>query len=983
MRCPHCGAQVAPTATYCPVCNNVLPQDLSGYNPSGTPQAAQAPQAAQTSQTDQQPEVNNVQAAPQFVPQVGQAQVNPVQMNSAQQFNAIQPNQTFAGAPAMQQKPVNPIVQQMTQVSTWVSIGVSVAIGFVASAIIAMIAAVGLMTLQSLPGTSSLPGLSSSLQSLEANGIDFFQAFVVSLIFGASGSISFSGTGMGIEIWTPIMLSGVALVIGSAYGAFWFGRKNAIKLRWTGVLSSVISGVITGIIYLIFGFTLNANIAGVAQLTGSTARTFFMPALIALLGSLTGYALANVPTQKNNVFTAFWDWMRRSRGFVRTVVEVTVYFTVFAFVVALVFAILTGISGSNINILTAITMLVPMLAGFIITVASFGTIATNAGGASTSDSSLNVFSMMNQTGGWILWIIIVLFILMVLYLALRLAARNMYDPAYAGWQHSWKAPACAAGIWFVVSYAFFIVNVQMNATQMGISTTMTISAAPWQFLIIGVWVFIIEALARTVGTQIITAAPALWRLIVGGTVLVVPVAAATAEAAMSATAVPASTSAFGEMQPQSSTSASSDAMPSTPLVQASQPNVAQSASQNVSDEVQPQVQSSQVQSQVQSQAQNLDQTVQMQTAQGFAAQSAQTAQVPNATAQQSVMQGMPNNAQAAYMTKQPMNPKTKRTVIIVCAIAGVVALLGVLYGVLNSTVFSPKSVADSYLSAISSGDFDRANSIADPRVDSAKKALLTNAAAKGDNTTISNVHTGNVVNNSDGSASVSYSYTLDGDSYEGSLKLASSGNRFLVFKNWTISDALVQDLRVSGSEASDSITVNGVKVTKKNASKTTDYDMTFKVYPGKYKVAIPESKYLEAEAVSVTVTTEYRGYASLDVDATDALEDAINDAIHDKIDECAKSTDLRPEGCPFRAYTFGSEDDYRNFQWSVEKYPTISRINTTGSSFMTNVDGSMKITYEWRLLDEWRTSDTTTSYYVFGKYHIDGDKVTVTFDNDN
>ena len=38
----------------------------------------------------------------------------------------------------------------------------------------------------------------------------------------------------------PVGLSGVALVLGTAFGAYWFARKFAIRFKWTGIVSSVI-----------------------------------------------------------------------------------------------------------------------------------------------------------------------------------------------------------------------------------------------------------------------------------------------------------------------------------------------------------------------------------------------------------------------------------------------------------------------------------------------------------------------------------------------------------------------------------------------------------------------------------------------------------------------------------------------------------------------------------------------------------------------
>ena len=66
----------------------------------------------------------------------------------------------------------------------------------------------------------------------------------------------------------------------------------------------------------------------------------------------------------------------------------------------------------------------------------------------------------------------------------------------------------------------------------------------------------------------------------------------------------------------------------------------------------------------------------------------------------------------------------RKIFIIVGAVAGFLVLFGIVYGVLSSAVFSAKSVANSYVAAISSGNYDKANTIADPHVNTNQRALL-------------------------------------------------------------------------------------------------------------------------------------------------------------------------------------------------------------------------------------------------------------------
>ena len=131
---------------------------------------------------------------------------------------------------------------------------------------------------------------------------------------------------------------------------------------------------------------------------------------------------------------------------------------------------------------------------------------------------------------------------------------------------------------------------------------------------------------------------------------------------------------------------------------------------------------------------------------------------------------------------KPLDPKTKKTILIGCIVAGALIVLGIVYGVLNSTVFSAKSMAESYVSAIASGDYDKANDIADPQVGKNQRKLLSNSIAKTDNATISNAHV-NGVKSGNGTTTASISYSLNGETVDEELTMRKSGNKFLIFPN--------------------------------------------------------------------------------------------------------------------------------------------------------------------------------------------------------
>ena len=261
-----------------------------------------------------------------------------------------------------------------------------------------------------------------------------------------------------------------------------------------------------------------------------------------------------------------------------------------------------------------------------------------------------------------------------------------------------------------------------------------------------------------------------------------------------------------------------------------------------------------------------------------------------------------------------------------------------------------------------------------------KRTLLTNAASKGDKTTISNQRIISATDNADGSRTMRISYTLGGKSMTDTLTVAPNGSKFLIFKNWNITTPLVKEISVYASPAITNFTVNGVKVGAKNATASDSGTYTFNVYPGSYTVKPVTSKYLTAD--STTLTTSSESSASISAEPTDALADEINAKIKDKLDTCAKSTDAQPEGCPFSMY--GSDDDYRNIAWNITEYPTVTTddLSIDSGSFYV-YGGEAKVAYEYKNYDDsWEPTDSSTSFSISGQFTLDGDKLDITLDED-
>ena len=106
------------------------------------------------------------------------------------------------------------------------------------------------------------------------------------------------------------------------------------------------------------------------------------------------------------------------------------------------------------------------------------------------------------------------------YIALRAAARNIYDPAYAGWQHSWKSPVATLVIWLIVTFLF--TSVTLGYTMQSDTSDVSLNIAAWYLLVAAVWSFLIEVVALTFGPAMVLSMGGAWKLFVGGTVRPTP-----------------------------------------------------------------------------------------------------------------------------------------------------------------------------------------------------------------------------------------------------------------------------------------------------------------------------------------------------------------------------------------------------------------------------------------------------------------------------
>lgn len=921
------------------------------------PDPSTNPQAQQTQQYQYAPAAQALQATPM-----------PITQQTAS-----------AGAP---QLAADPTITALTTPASVKTMGVSLGIGLAASLVFALLGSIIFLLLGHDIDSelSNIPNLSNSVDLFTSFGgsystPNFFQVLATVLVLGVSGSLNVTtsadgfslgdlSNGADAHLYLPIGLPGVALAIGAAFGAYMLARKSALRFKWTGAISSAIVGVLSGLVVVILAAIFPAKIGGSyayysasASLSGASFRTFFMAFLLAGLGALAGYALAQFAPDSNNVFSATWRWAHRTRGFVRTLVESAAIYGVLFLALGLVALIVaTAASGSALAGILLIPLLLPAVPFVLFSVSSFGGVTASVSGQSSYTLSLfNVASVTQYA--WALWICFVLFIIATIYIALRETARNMYDPYYAKWENTWKAPVAVMVFWLVAE--FLCTNFLAGYSSNTVSTMVPM----WYFIVAGVWAFLVEVIAMTFGPTLVASTPGLWKILVGGTVQQTPqnvVDYAKACDPHFGQPKAARTAASAQTTQTAQYNAQYNAQYANPSAPATSP-----AAQTAPTQAMPAVPMP---------------TTPMPTT-PIPAPAASVPPVPQPTASVPPMPQSPADIPMPAVPQgegKPLDPKTKKTILIGCIVAGALIVLGIIYGVLNSTVFSAKSMAESYVSAIASGDYDKANDIADPQVGKNQRKLLSNSVAKTDNATISNAHV-NGVKSGNGTTTASISYSLNGETVDEELTMRKSGNKFLIFPNWQITTPLIKSINVSVPSSVESLTVNKVAVTAKNAEKTDSGEWQLRVYPGTYNISVTSTDYIVSETVVFRTNEDSDSPTTLKVTTTSKFKDALSTAVNNALDKCAESTDYAPENCPF-GFRVWDEDNYRNFAWSISIYPKIDEVDLDYGAFDTKT-GKAKCTYEVKDGDSWDPDDDSTTFNASGSFAIKDGKVTVTLDD--
>ncbi|WEV72321.1 zinc-ribbon domain-containing protein [Bifidobacterium sp. ESL0790] len=603
MTCPRCGAQIASNAQFCPHCGQPVIVSSNTSN-TGNTNVANTPSAPSAN-----PYGNSGTANPNSYGDPANVYANTTN-NAAPYANASTASAAntngYSGTASTPKTAQTSGAIRFTSPANLKSIGLSLAIGLGAALVVTALVT-GLVYL-TLSQCKHAPESDKLMQSLYVTGLtsdatvaqftsgSFIAVFVNLLVklTGGGSVVTFNspldstiipdgGPSPTLFTYDGFALTGLALLVGAAFGAYMVLRHFRFADRQTGFANAAAVGGATGLIYLLLAalFPLrydvpNAQLSSLFDMadasflnegtmpivdSSATWLTFAMPFLLAGLGALIGSMLAQRAPDGKHVFAACWKWAHRARGVTRTCVEVLgCYFSVF-FAYSIISQTLNMIAG----LFRRESFSGPLMFMFTsIPGSQLGSWCTGALGGmfmwvtpSNPDSAhpytdahwyhhqqysfthTSIFhpdqyvttSTRLMTTQY--FIPALLFLACTLYLGLRLAARHLQDPSSAKWSQTWKSPLVGAAFCLIAMLTCGLTVAKVHAPAksqarallqlFGVKDYAYVNGGElWNLLLAALWMFVIEAIAMTFGRKLVVSTPGLTKILKGGLIQPTP-----------------------------------------------------------------------------------------------------------------------------------------------------------------------------------------------------------------------------------------------------------------------------------------------------------------------------------------------------------------------------------------------------------------------------------------------------------------------------
>lgn len=374
---------------------------------------------------------------------------------------------------------------------------------------------------------------------------------------GDSSTVSYEATLRG-----GIGIAGVAMLLGAAFGAYIIAKSGALRrvkrsALYVGIKTAIWASAIISVLLAVGRHDESASFLVITFMSHYSAFTYitvFMAWILPGVGAAIGISLGNRASGAPSVFHAAWRWMHRQSGYVRTVVETLVFgsglFAVATFVYSLLLCYsMSDYAGANmdasnpavqwlasnpVKMWVGMIPLLPELALYLFMLCCFGTYKLHPLGQSdigdgsqpTNGELHDLFtgawlgSFPTMSCAWFKWVVFAAFVILTLYLALRAGKRYRADVQSGEWSHVWKAPVAMLLLAAALQFGFMVLSLRLHISGTGgdgffldaeaeNSANMggAIAPMPWCFLLPGVWMLLVEALARVVGVKLAERVP--------------------------------------------------------------------------------------------------------------------------------------------------------------------------------------------------------------------------------------------------------------------------------------------------------------------------------------------------------------------------------------------------------------------------------------------------------------------------------------------
>ncbi len=293
---------------------------------------------------------------------------------------------------------------------------------------------------------------------------------------------------------------------------------------------------------------------------------------------------------------------------------------------------------------------------------------------------------------------------------------------------------------------------------------------------------------------------------------------------------------------------------------------------------------------------------------------------------------------------------------------------------INRLVYGPQGQVRAYFAAVREGDGSKALGILGAQVPDASAAMLNGGALKASFAGLKDLSTGAVTVTDGGErATVTVTYTLDGQAGSTDFHLHKVGSHWGVFDQWQIDAGELPTVEIT-SNSVEAATLNNTKVAVEGGSREFAV-----LYPGSYTVTYESALYTAgSQTVDVTAPSSDPSPLTIELTPSEAAMTSVQQQIKTYLDTCAAQSSLYPTGCPFE-YDFSGRVD-GDVTWLVTEYPQPEVTLAGGKWALGKSSGKAEISFTELDLYTGKTQQVTetVSFSLKGSLTASGETLTFT-----